>query len=72
MPRRRSRGIGRHSNLTWAGYGLEGATISRIAEAAGLTSGAVYLRFPDKNALLETVLLSLLDSQYGELKAPGR
>jgi|SRR5579872_7007474 len=37
--------------------GLEGATIPRIAARAGLSPGAVYRRFPDKDALLRTVML---------------
>src|SRR5262249_42512010 len=38
--------------------GLEGATIPRIAARAGLTPGAVYRRFPDKDALLRTVVIA--------------
>jgi len=30
-------------------HGLEGATIPRIAQHAGLTPGAIYRRFPDKD-----------------------
>jgi len=41
--------------------GLEGATIPRIAARAGLSPGAVYRRFPDKDALLQTVVLTLLE-----------
>ena len=37
-------------------HGLEGTTIPRIAQHAGLTPGAVYRRFPDKDALLEAVV----------------
>lgn len=44
-------------------YGLEGATIPRVAEHAGLTPGAVYRRFTDKNALLERVILRMLEDQ---------
>ncbi|WP_158543449.1 TetR/AcrR family transcriptional regulator [Dyella solisilvae] len=44
-------------------YGLDATTIPRIAEHAGLTPGAVYRRFPDKNALLETVILTILENQ---------
>jgi AcrR family transcriptional regulator len=40
--------------------GLRGATIPRIAARAGLTAGAVYRRFPDKDALLRTVILTTL------------
>jgi hypothetical protein len=42
-------------------HGVEGATIPRIAKHAGLTPGAVYRRFPDKDALLETVILGILE-----------
>src|SRR5438309_1231206 len=42
-------------------HGLEGATIPRIAQHAGLTPGAIYRRFPDKDALLETVVIGILE-----------
>jgi AcrR family transcriptional regulator len=35
--------------------GLEAATVPAIAEAAGLSVGVVYRRFPDKDALLRAV-----------------
>ena len=38
-------------------YGLEGATVPRIAAQAGLSPGSVYRRFPDKDALLRAVVL---------------
>jgi len=41
-------------------HGLEGATIPRIARHAGLTPGAIYRRFPDKDALLETMIIGIL------------
>src|SRR5579864_4406937 len=41
-------------------HGLEGATIPRIAQHAGLTPGAIYRRFPDKDALLETMIIGIL------------
>lgn len=40
--------------------GLEGATIPRIAARAGLSPGAVYRRFPDKDALLRKVVVATL------------
>lgn len=48
--------------------GLEGTTIPRIAHHAGLTPGAVYRRFRDKDALLETVILGILERQDERLK----
>jgi AcrR family transcriptional regulator len=44
-------------------HGVEGATIPRIASHAGLTPGSVYRRFHDKEALLETAILELLEQQ---------
>jgi AcrR family transcriptional regulator len=49
-------------------HGLEGATIPRIAEHAGLTPGAIYRRFPDKDALLETVIIGILERQDQRLR----
>jgi AcrR family transcriptional regulator len=49
-------------------HGIEGATIPRIAQHAGLTPGAVYRRFPDKDALLETVILGILERQDERLR----
>src|SRR5271155_6262230 len=42
-------------------HGVEGATIPRIAAHAGLTPGAIYRRFSDKDALLESVILDILE-----------
>jgi AcrR family transcriptional regulator len=44
-------------------HGVEGATIPRIARHAGLTPGAVYRRFRDKDELLETAILGMLQRQ---------
>jgi AcrR family transcriptional regulator len=49
-------------------HGLEGATIPRIAQHAGLTPGAIYRRFPDKDALLETVIIRILKRQDERLR----
>jgi AcrR family transcriptional regulator len=49
-------------------HGLEGATIPRIARHAGLTPGAIYRRFPDKDALLETVIIGILERQDERLR----
>lgn len=44
-------------------HGVEGTTIPRIAQHAGLTPGAVYRRFHDKDALIETVVLGIMERQ---------
>jgi AcrR family transcriptional regulator len=44
-------------------HGVEGATIPRIAAHAGLTPGSIYRRFPDKDGLLEAVILGILERQ---------
>src|ERR1700722_10517991 len=49
-------------------HGIEGATIPRIAQHAGLTPGAIYRRFPDKDALLETVIIGILKRQDERLR----
>jgi AcrR family transcriptional regulator len=43
--------------------GIAGATIPRIAAHAGLTPGAVYRRFRNKDVLLETAILRILEDQ---------
>jgi AcrR family transcriptional regulator len=49
-------------------HGVDGATIPRIARHAGLTPGAVYRRFPDKETLLETAVLGVLSRQEERTK----
>ena len=49
-------------------YGMDGATIPRIARHAGLTPGSVYRRFQDKDALLETAILEILVRQEETMK----
>jgi AcrR family transcriptional regulator len=44
-------------------HGLAGTTIPRIAAHAGLTPGAVYRRFRNKEVLLETAILRILEDQ---------
>jgi AcrR family transcriptional regulator len=43
-------------------YGLEGATIPRIAEMAGTAPASVYRRFRDRNALYRVALLHEIES----------
>src|SRR5712671_4453510 len=49
-------------------HGVDGTTIPRIAQHAGLTPGAVYRRFRDKDALLETAIMGILERQEERLK----
>lgn len=42
-------------------HGLEGATIPRIAAVAGVAPANVYRRFEDKDALLRTTFLNMLE-----------
>ena len=44
-------------------HGVHGTTIPRIAAHAGLTPGSIYRRFPDKEVLLETMILGILERQ---------
>jgi len=48
--------------------GVERTTIPLIAQHAGLTPGAVYRRFRDKDALLEATILGILERQDERLK----
>jgi AcrR family transcriptional regulator len=50
-------------------HGVEGATIPRIAQHAGLTPGAIYRRFHDKDELLEATILGMLERQDERMKA---
>jgi AcrR family transcriptional regulator len=43
--------------------GIAGTTIPRIAAHAGLTPGAIYRRFRNKDVLLETAILRILEDQ---------
>jgi AcrR family transcriptional regulator len=49
-------------------HGVDGTTIPRIAQHAGLTPGAVYRRFHDKDALLESTILGILERQDERMK----
>src|SRR6185503_14589996 len=49
-------------------HGVEGTTIPRIAQHAGLTPGAIYRRFRDKDALLEATILGMLERQDERMK----
>jgi AcrR family transcriptional regulator len=49
-------------------HGVDGTTIPRIAQHAGLTPGAVYRRFHDKDALLEATILGILERQDERMK----
>jgi AcrR family transcriptional regulator len=49
-------------------HGVEGATIPRIAAHAGMTPGAIYRRFTDKDALLEMAILGMLERQDERLR----
>jgi AcrR family transcriptional regulator len=44
-------------------HGVAGTTIPRIAALAGLTPGAVYRRFQNKDVLWETAILRILEDQ---------
>src|SRR5215467_14195145 len=50
-------------------HGVEGTTIPRIAQHAGLTPGSIYRRFHDKEALLETAILGMLERTGENMRA---
>jgi AcrR family transcriptional regulator len=49
--------------------GYHGATNARIAEAAGLTRGAMLYHFPDREALVEAVVPFIQSARAGLLQA---
>jgi AcrR family transcriptional regulator len=49
-------------------HGVAGTTIPRIAALAGLTPGAVYRRFRNKDVLLENAILRILEDQDKHLR----
>jgi AcrR family transcriptional regulator len=49
-------------------HGVAGTTIPRIAAHAGLTPGAVYRRFRNKDVLLESAILRILEDQAKVLR----
>ena len=46
-----------------ADRGCAGATVGRIAEAAGLSTAAVYWHFKDKSGLLQAVAVGLFSKR---------
>ena len=51
----------------FASYGYRGTSLSRIAKAAGVTKGALYWHFTDK----EDFFLAVVDKVLGEWNEPG-
>ena len=49
-------------------HGVEGTTIPRIAAHAGMTPGAIYRRFHDKDTLIETMILGIMERQDQRLR----
>jgi AcrR family transcriptional regulator len=42
-------------------YGVRGATVSRIAASVGISRGALYRHFPNREAILEAALVTIAD-----------
>jgi AcrR family transcriptional regulator len=53
----------------FADVGYEGATVRRIAEQVGVSSTAIYLHFPDKQAMLLEIAFDALQPVLAEAKA---
>lgn len=49
-------------------HGVDGTTIPRIAAHAGMTPGAIYRRFHDKDTLIQTMILEIMESQDERLR----
>ena len=56
------------AEVVLAKHGLEGATLSRIAARAGISSANVYRRFRDKDALMEAVFRRLSQRSSAEVE----
>ncbi|MCQ9156950.1 TetR/AcrR family transcriptional regulator [Acidomonas methanolica] len=54
---------------TLQAHGFEETTVPRIARTAGLTSGALYRRFTDKDELLRRCVLHVLEDQLHHTRA---
>lgn len=53
---------------TLQAHGFDETTVPRIASAAGLTSGALYRRFADKDELLRRCVLHVLEGQLHHMQ----
>lgn len=49
-------------------HGVDGTTIPRIAAHAGMTPGAIYRRFHDKDTLIQTMILEIMQRQDERLR----
>ena len=57
------------AETVFAAKGYDGAKISDIAQEAGVSVGAVYFRFQDKNALFSAIAESFIDNARAGLSA---
>ena len=46
-------------------YGVQGTTVSRIAQAAGIARGALYQHFPNREAVLEAAMAAMGERSSG-------
>ena len=59
------------ATVEFAERGLDGATMARIAERAGINKERLYNYFGDKQALFRTVLCDELDKLAAAVSATG-
>jgi AcrR family transcriptional regulator len=51
-------------------HGLRGTTVSRIAAAVGISRGALYRHFPNRETVLEAALVTIADRSSAWLRQP--
>ncbi len=51
-------------------HGLRGTTVSRIAASVGISRGALYRHFPNREAVLEAALLRMAERSSSWLRQP--
>lgn len=70
LPEGRRRAILSAATREFAEHGFEGASFNRIIEAAGISKGAMYYYFADKDDLYRTVLAEATERWFAYMGQP--